>query len=1072
MKEKEKSIHAFLTGGSKMGELIRSFDWSKTALGSPDTWPQTLRIAVRIMLDTPFGMYIAWGNEYIQLYNDGYRPILGATKHPQALGISTRKTFAEIWPTIGPMFEGVMQGTAVGFPDFTLQLDRNGFLEECVFDFSYSPIRLEDGEVGGVLVTVIETTEKVKAAKALQESEQELQFAIEATELATWDLNPATNKFNGNSRLKEWFGLKPDEEIELPLALAVIADRDRDKVIAAIQTAMQFASGGHYDIIYTIIHPQTNNERIVRAKGQASFNPEGIACRFNGTLQDVTQEIVARRLLTESEQRLENERMVLYNSFMNAPAGIAIYKGDTHIYEFANVEHEKTARRKITIGKTVQALFPELEQQGLIAMLNNVFYTGEPFVANEFPIELSSEGNDKLVLGYYNLVIQPLKNENGITERIMSHAVEVTQQVEARKQLEEANQNLRIAAILTENIADAVIATDMNYKTISWNKGAENLYGYASEDMMGKYAMELLRTQFLSDEDKQAWEKDLDASGKWQGEVVQSKKDGTLVRVLVSIAYVYDEDGKPVGAVAVNRDITERKKTEEKIAASENQFRTFADSIQNLAWIANAEGWVYWYNQRWLDYTGLTLEEMQGWGWQKVHHPDHVEKMTELSKELWQKYEAFELTFPLRRYDGEYRWFLTRAYPVKDAYGNIERWIGTNTDITTQKSFTEELETKVKERTYQLYIQNETFKQAEESSMQGSYLFNLTTGKLSYSDNLYRLIGYEPNEFEPSLEEFNKHVHPDDKDYVAQAAQNVLQSKTADEWHYRMNTKNGTLINIKGTGRVIESGADKLLVGTLQDITKDVLAAEALKEKNLILENTNAELASFTYVASHDLKEPLRKIQVFSRRIIETENFSDKTQDYFNRIISATGRMQNLIDSLLDFSYLNSTELVFEKCDLNKLVEEAESDLHIAISEKGAIIEHENLPVIMGVRVQISQLISNLLDNAIKYSQSGIKPRIKITSSTIDGRQMEHTSANHQKKYYAIKFTDNGIGFEQEYANKIFELFQRLHGKNEYSGTGIGLGIVQKIVTNHNGFILAQGKPNIGSTFSIYIPVA
>jgi len=168
----------FLTGGGEMGELIRSFDWSKTSVGSPDTWPQSLRIAVNIMLDCPFGMYIAWGNDYIQLYNDGYRPILGSTKHPQALGISTRQTFAEIWPTIGPMFEGVMQGTPVRLHELALQLDRNGFLEECVFDCSYSPLRLEDGDVGGVLVTVIETTEKVKAAKALEQSERRFQNLI------------------------------------------------------------------------------------------------------------------------------------------------------------------------------------------------------------------------------------------------------------------------------------------------------------------------------------------------------------------------------------------------------------------------------------------------------------------------------------------------------------------------------------------------------------------------------------------------------------------------------------------------------------------------------------------------------------------------------------------------------------------------------------------------------------------------------------------------------------------------------------------------------------------------------
>lgn len=139
----------FLSGGGEMGDLIRAKDWSKTSLGHTDDWPQGLRTMVSVMLDNPFGMYIAWGNDYIQLYNDGYRPILGSTKHPQALGISTRETFAEIWHIIEPMFDGVMKGKAVGFSDFMLPLNRNGFIEECYFDFSYSPLRQENGEVGG-----------------------------------------------------------------------------------------------------------------------------------------------------------------------------------------------------------------------------------------------------------------------------------------------------------------------------------------------------------------------------------------------------------------------------------------------------------------------------------------------------------------------------------------------------------------------------------------------------------------------------------------------------------------------------------------------------------------------------------------------------------------------------------------------------------------------------------------------------------------------------------------------------------------------------------------------------------
>jgi PAS domain S-box-containing protein len=157
-----------LAGGGEMGALMRSVDWSRTAVGPASAWPQSLRTALSILLETGFPMYIAWGPEFIQFYNDGYRPILGSTKHPAAMGLSTRVTFAEIWDIIGPMFLGVMQGTATTLVDFLLPLDRHGFVEECYFILSYSPIREESGDVGGVLVTVTESTERVLGARRLK----------------------------------------------------------------------------------------------------------------------------------------------------------------------------------------------------------------------------------------------------------------------------------------------------------------------------------------------------------------------------------------------------------------------------------------------------------------------------------------------------------------------------------------------------------------------------------------------------------------------------------------------------------------------------------------------------------------------------------------------------------------------------------------------------------------------------------------------------------------------------------------------------------------------------------------
>jgi hypothetical protein len=155
-----------------MGALMRSIDWSKTAVGRVETWPQSLRTALSILLETGFPMYIAWGSDYTQFYNDGYRPILGSTKHPAAMGISTRDTFSEIWTIIGPMFQDVMEGKPTTVVDFMLPLDRHGFTEECYFIFSYSPIREESGGVGGVLVTVTETTERVLGERRLKTTQR------------------------------------------------------------------------------------------------------------------------------------------------------------------------------------------------------------------------------------------------------------------------------------------------------------------------------------------------------------------------------------------------------------------------------------------------------------------------------------------------------------------------------------------------------------------------------------------------------------------------------------------------------------------------------------------------------------------------------------------------------------------------------------------------------------------------------------------------------------------------------------------------------------------------------------
>ena len=246
-----------------------------------------------------------------------------------------------------------------------------------------------------------------------------------------------------------------------------------------------------------------------------------------------------------------------------------------------------------------------------------------------------------------------------------------------------------------------------------------------------------------------------------------------------------------------------------------------------------------------------------------------------------------------------------------------------------------------------------------------------------------------------------------------------------------------------------------------------------LESKNIELNHQNAELASFTYIASHDLQEPLRKIQAFSNRILSEEgsNFSARSKDYFNRMISASVRMQNLINALLNYSRTTISEKRFVPTDLNQLMQEVLLSLQHLLEENRAVVKYPPLPVVRIIPHQFHQLMSNLITNAIKYQRKGIDPVIQLSASQVTAFEVDSNEDPGTGKYWEISVADNGIGFEQQYEKKIFELFQRLHDEKEYTGTGIGLAICKKIVQNHNGFISAKGNPGVGAVFQIYLPV-
>ena len=234
------------------------------------------------------------------------------------------------------------------------------------------------------------------------------------------------------------------------------------------------------------------------------------------------------------------------------------------------------------------------------------------------------------------------------------------------------------------------------------------------------------------------------------------------------------------------------------------------------------------------------------------------------------------------------------------------------------------------------------------------------------------------------------------------------------------------------------------------------------------LKKSNASLQEFAYVASHDLQEPLRKIQVFAERLKHDvgDDLSEENKKVFERMVAATERMSQLIKDLLSYSQLTIKPSAFKSIDLKELIQQVLSDLEATITEKDGTVLVSELPEVKGDNVQLRQLFQNLISNSLKYSKEEISPVVSITYERVN-KEINGLSV----AFYMIEISDNGIGFEQQYVERIFKVFQRLHGRSEYPGTGIGLAIVQKVVENHNGYIEAKGEPDEGAIFKIYLPV-
>lgn len=487
----------------------------------------------------------------------------------------------------------------------------------------------------------------------------------------------------------------------------------------------------------------------------------------------------------------------------------------------------------------------------------------------------------------------------------------------------------------------------------------------------------------------------------------------------------------------------------------------FAEAIPQIVWVAHPDGRHAYFNRRWYDYTGMSREESIGEGWSAPLHPDDRDRSVEGWRVAARDGNPYEMEYRFRNAAGAYRWFLGRASPQRDVQGAVTYWIGICTDVDDHK------------RAQELLGQSERRFRALSETIPQIVWTTTPDGNVSYLNQ--RWSEYTGTPPEQSLDwGWVEVIHPHDRETSVRLWNEALEARRPVEFEHRIRRGADGAYRwhlVRGLPVLDDHGALTQWIGTCTDIDDHRRQAELLErlvwEQTSELRRSNFDLEQFASVASHDLQEPLRKIQAFSDRLQAkcAPALGEQGKEYLERITHAVARMRALINDLLEFSRVTLKGRPFAEVDLEAVAREVVSDLEILIQQSGGRVDLGPMPVIKADPLQMRQLFQNLIGNALKFHRPDAPPVVTVSAFEVFGVDKSNPVA------YELRFADDGIGFEEVYCDRIFQVFQRLHGRNEYDGTGMGLAICRKIVERHSGRITAASEPGKGSTFTITLPV-
>lgn len=772
--------------------------------------------------------------------------------------------------------------------------------------------------------------------------------------------------------------------------------------------------------------------------------------------EDVTAAIKAER----SADRIRDlERS--YHFFMQAPVVIGIVIGSNYIIEMANDRLlEVWGRNPSVIGRPLFEAIPELQGQPFRELLDQVLQSAEPFQAFQHPIRLNRGAKEEVL--YFDFVYKPYYQE-GQAQPIGVLAVghDVTKQVESRQ---------KFKSVIHAASDPILILVGEDFVLDNANPAFFDLW-QVNPEAIGKTFLDILpemRGQVFY-----SWLLNVLHTGEpFYGREVPAvfKRRNGLEEIVYfdfSCKPYRDAQGTITGVLVMATDVSSKVLARKQIEESELRFRTLAEALPQMVWMRNVNGVIEYGSNHWEEYSGIKGVSQ---AWMEMVHPDDWKPVMEAWQRDSTEGRSYRYEVRLKNKEGEYRWHYATGEPIRNNEGTIIKWIGVLTDIHAQKTFAEKLEKEVAERTRELRNSESFLQQLIDSSVEYIVVVDKVLRVVTINRRAEELMHTRRSDLK-NTSLFDFHPQLKDTDFH-QAILKVLEGQ-----HIHLNK----VTSLAQPDQVIDTYiipyiAEDEVQGAIvmaRDITMIVQTESRLQQVVRELERSNEDLQQFAHVASHDLKEPVRKILTFGNRLkLELgKDISEKGSQYLSKIDGAAIRMYSMIDGVLLYSSLNALEQAKELIDLNELIEQVEADLELVIGEKNAVIDYDGLPQIKGSPILIYQLFYNLVNNSLKFSRSDQHPVIDISAHLAAEEERLSLCLSIKQSYIKITLRDNGIGFDPGDAEKIFQTFTRLNSKDKYEGTGLGLSLCRKIVERHGGIIYAEGEQDKGAKFHILLPM-